>query len=165
MVAATAWERRGMAVAAMLEEIDRYCCDEKLLITYQWLSRKLNVPSDTSKRCAPDVLAPPVLAEKPTGVSRARLAAGCWRSTRRAKASRSSRCSSYLAGPRAAAARTALRSALTSTVRLHTAEGFTLHRGRWLALTLARVRRRSDQGAFRAGVVGARLQRPAQDTN
>ena len=42
-----------MAVAAMMEEIDRFCCDEKQLVTYQWLSRKLNVASDTSKRCAP----------------------------------------------------------------------------------------------------------------
>lgn len=41
-----------MAVAAMMEEIDRFCCDEKQLVTYQWLSRKLNVASDTSKRCA-----------------------------------------------------------------------------------------------------------------
>ena len=40
----------AMAVAAMLEEIDRFCTDEKQLVTYQWLSRKLNVPSDTSKR-------------------------------------------------------------------------------------------------------------------
>ena len=146
-----------MAVAAMLEEIDRYCCDEKLLITYQWLSRKLSVPSDTSKRCAPHSLRH-CAGRSHRRVPRA-LAAGCWRSTRRAKASRSSRCSSFLAGPRAAAARTALRSALTSTVRLHTSAS------RSLALTFASVRRCSDQGALRAGVVGARLQRAAQDTN
>jgi hypothetical protein len=136
-----------MAVAAMLEEIDRFCTDEKQLVTYQWLSRKLNVPSDTSKRCAldPTVCRPPPARRPRDGCVRrcARVegcslawavrtrAAGCWPSTPRPKVTRSSRCSSYLAGPRAAAGRTALRSspARMSTVRQHPSVGSLLQRG------------------------------------
>eukprot|EP01046_Picozoa_sp_COSAG06_P002316 COSAG06_NODE_81_length_25302_cov_21.168902_17_plen_109_part_00 len=50
-----------MALAAMMEEVDRYCVDEKLTVTYQWLSRKLDVASDVSKRCVPPAAPAPLL--------------------------------------------------------------------------------------------------------
>ena len=40
-----------MALPAMLEELGRFVEDDKQVVTYQWLSRKLEVASDTSKRC------------------------------------------------------------------------------------------------------------------
>jgi hypothetical protein len=39
-----------MSVQAMLEEIDGFVCDEQMTVTYQWLSRKLSVPAEISKR-------------------------------------------------------------------------------------------------------------------
>ena len=47
-----------MALAAMMEEVDRYCVDEKLTVTYQWLSRKLSVASDVSKKCVVTTFVP-----------------------------------------------------------------------------------------------------------
>ena len=40
-------------VDMMLDEVDRYVCDEQKLVTYGWASRQLNVPSNIAKRSAP----------------------------------------------------------------------------------------------------------------
>eukprot|EP01051_Picozoa_sp_SAG22_P006797 SAG22_NODE_458_length_10257_cov_4.533373_2_plen_39_part_00 len=37
-------------VEAMLEEVDRYVTDENKLVTYGWISRQLDLPSNTAKR-------------------------------------------------------------------------------------------------------------------
>ena len=39
-------------VDVMLEEVDRYVTDEQKLVTYGWVSRQLNIPSNIAKRCA-----------------------------------------------------------------------------------------------------------------
>eukprot|EP01050_Picozoa_sp_SAG11_P014387 SAG11_NODE_1767_length_4282_cov_3.760220_3_plen_138_part_00 len=36
----------------MLDEIDRYVADEQKLVTFGWISRKLDVSSNVAKRCA-----------------------------------------------------------------------------------------------------------------
>ena len=44
--------------AALLEEIDGYVCDGRQNVTYQWLSRKLSVASDVSKKCVVTTFVP-----------------------------------------------------------------------------------------------------------
>ncbi len=41
----------GTSVVTLLEEVDRYVCDERKVVTYAWLSRKLSLTVDFSKRC------------------------------------------------------------------------------------------------------------------
>ena len=48
-----------MATAALLEEVDRFVCDEKRTVTYQWLSEELDMTANHSKRCAPTNAPPP----------------------------------------------------------------------------------------------------------
>ena len=71
-----------MALAAMMEEVDRYCVDEKLTVTYQWLSRKLDVASDVSKRCVPPAAPRPPSAGARAESCRARRQAPCRSSVR-----------------------------------------------------------------------------------
>ena len=69
-----------MAKAALLEEVDRFVCDEKRTVTYQWLSEELDMTANHSKRCAPTNAPPPPPAARCSHAHThrpARLRAGC----------------------------------------------------------------------------------------
>ena len=76
-VSATAWP--AMAKAALLEEVDRFVCDEKRTVTYQWLSEELDMTANHSKRCALTNAPPPPPARCSHAHTHrpARLRAGC----------------------------------------------------------------------------------------